>query len=84
MMDPNIAMALSIGVPTLTVLIGILVSNSRQSDLGAGMRDLRAHMDQGFGQGRADMNQRFDRVDQRFDDMKDLWRDARMKRLERH
>lgn len=73
-MDQTIQLALSISVPTMAVLVGILINNSRLSDL------------------RADMNTRFDHVDQRFDDAKEMWRselhrveevlDARLKHLE--
>jgi hypothetical protein len=73
-MDQSTQLALSMGVPTLAVLIGILINNNRLSDL------------------RADMNSRFDTMDQRFNDLKDLWRaelhrveevlDARLKHLE--
>ena len=63
------------GVPTmLAVLVGILINNSR-------LTDLRGHMDR-----------RFNDVDRRFDEMRDLWRselyrveqviDARLKHLE--
>jgi hypothetical protein len=31
-MDASLHMALSVGVPTLTVLIGILINKSRQND----------------------------------------------------
>jgi len=58
----------------LAVLVGILINNSRLSDL-------RVHMDT-----------RFNDVDRRFDEMRDLWRselyrveqviDARLKHLE--
>jgi hypothetical protein len=62
-------------VPTmLAVLVGILINNSR-------LTDLRGHMDT-----------RFNDVDRRFDEMRDLWRselyrveqviDARLKHLE--
>lgn len=40
-MDPSTQIALPIGVPTLAVLAGILINNSRLSDL-------RAHMDTRF------------------------------------
>jgi hypothetical protein len=73
-MDASIQLALSISVPTLAVLVGILINNSR-------LGDLRAHVDT-----------RFDAVDRRFDDMKEMWRselhrveevlDARLKHLE--
>jgi len=69
-------------VPTmLTVLIGILINNTRLSDL-------RSHMDARFNI----VDQRFNDVDQRFEEMKDIWRsglhrveeilDARLKHLE--
>jgi hypothetical protein len=41
MADASIQTALAVGVPTLAVLVGILVNNSRLSDL-------RGHMDAGF------------------------------------
>jgi hypothetical protein len=80
-MDFSTQLALSMGVPTLAVLIGILINNyrmgdmnSRLSDMHSRLDDLRAHMDA------------------RFDDMKDMWRselhrveevlDARLKHLE--
>ncbi len=80
-MDPATQLALSMGVPTLAVLVGILVNNSRLTDMNGRIADLRA-----------EMNTRFDHVDRRFDDMKDMWRselhrveevlDARLKHLE--
>jgi hypothetical protein len=48
-MDPSTQIALSIGIPTLAVLAGILVNNSRLSDM-------RAHMDARFNA----MDTRFD------------------------
>jgi hypothetical protein len=74
MTDQTVQIALSVGVPTIAVLVGILINNSRLSDL-------RSHMDS-----------RFDAVNQRFDDAKEMWRselhrveeviDARLKHLE--
>jgi len=74
MTDQAVQVALSVGVPTVAVLVGILINNSR-------LTDLRAHMDS-----------RFDAVNKRFDDAKDMWRaelhrveevlDARLKHLE--
>jgi hypothetical protein len=40
-MDPTLQVALSISVPTLAVLVGILINNSRLSDLRA--ETLRRH-----------------------------------------
>lgn len=80
-MDQTIQLALSISVPTLAVMFGILTNNSRLNDLNLRLKELRA-----------DMNNRFDHVDQRFDDAKEMWRselhrveevlDARLKHLE--
>ena len=69
----------------LAVLVGILINNARLNDTNArvseSIRDLRGHMDA-----------RFNDVDRRFDEMRDLWRselyrveqviDARLKHLE--
>jgi hypothetical protein len=69
----------------LAVLAGILINNARLNDtnarVGESIRDLRGHMDA-----------RFNDVDRRFDEMRDLWRselyrveqviDARLKHLE--
>jgi len=75
-MDGNQILPIALAsVPTmLTVLVGILINNSRLSDL-------RSHMDS-----------RFNAVDRRFEEMKDLWRselhrveevlDARLKHIE--
>jgi hypothetical protein len=48
-MDASLQVAISISVPTLAVLVGILINNSRLSDL-------RSHMDSGF----ANIDRRFD------------------------
>jgi len=72
------------GAPTMiTVLIGILVNNSRLGDMNLRLNDLRVHMDT-----------RFTHVDARLDEMRDMWRselrrveeilDARLKHLEDH
>jgi hypothetical protein len=49
MTDQTVQIALSVGVPTVAVLVGILINNSRLSDL-------RAHIDARFDA----VNQRFD------------------------
>ena len=69
-------------VPTmLAVLVGILINNSRLNDTNVRIGELRSHMDP-----------RFNDVDRRFDEMRDLWRselyrveqviDARLRHLE--
>jgi hypothetical protein len=47
-MDGSTQIALSIGVPTLAVLVGMLVNNSRLGDMNSRLDDLRAHMDARF------------------------------------
>jgi chaperonin cofactor prefoldin len=81
-----------VGVPTLAVLVGILVNNSRLSDL-------RSYMDWRFESIEKrfeSMDKRLDsmeqRSDQRLEDLKETWRaelrrveevlDARLKHLE--
>jgi len=86
--DQTIQLALSISVPTLAVMFGILTNNSRLNDLNLRFNDLNLRLNEL----RADMNNRFDHVDRRFDDAKEMWRselhrveevlDARLKHLE--
>ena len=74
----NVQAILTVSVPTLAVLVGILINNSRLSDL-------RSYMDKRF-----DSMER--RSDQCFEDLKETWRaalhrveevlDARLKHLE--
>ena len=76
MMD-NVQAILTVSVPTLAVLVGILINNSR-------LYNLRSYMDK-----RLDIMER--RSDQRFEDLKETWRaelhrveevlDARLKHL---
>ena len=76
-------------VPTMiTVLIGILINNSRMADMNGRMGDMNGRLN--------DMNGRIGdlrtHMDARFDDMRDTWRselrrvgevlDARLKHLE--
>jgi hypothetical protein len=82
-MDGNQILPIALAsVPTmLTVLVGILINNSRLSDMNTCIGELRSHMDS-----------RFNAVDRRFEEMKDLWRselhrveevlDARLKHIE--
>jgi len=69
-MDRGLQLAFAMGVPTLAVLIGILINNSRLSDL-------RAHMDARF-QG---VDQRFLGVDGKFEAMEKLFTE-RLRRVE--
>lgn len=76
-------------VPTvITVLVGILINNTRLSDLKMDMNSRFNDVNSRFD----DVNRRFDDVNHRFDDMKDMWRaelhrveevlDARLRHLE--
>jgi hypothetical protein len=57
---PDTQVLLSVGLPTIAVLIGILL-NTRQNER------LEKHMDAQLASFRAEMNARFDRVDSRFE-----------------
>jgi predicted proteasome-type protease len=67
MTDATVQTALSIGVPTIAVLISTLLNNSRQSDL-------RAHMDARFDDMKDMWRSEFHRVEEVLD--------ARLKHLE--
>lgn len=94
-MDPNAQVMLSVGSPTLAVLFGILINNSRLTDVNNPLGDVHNRIGDvhaRLNEFRADMNKRFDHVDQRFDDAKEMWHselhrfeevlDARLKHLE--
>lgn len=82
MTDTQILTIALASLPTmLAVLVGILINNSR-------LTDLRSYMDARFN----DVDGRLGGIDRRFDEMKDMWRselrrveevlDARLKHLE--
>ena len=77
-MDINPGQMLSLAlatVPTmLTVLIGILINNSRLGDVNARIGDLRSHMDSRFDDMRASWHSELRRVEEVLD--------ARLKHLE--
>jgi len=79
--------AVSAGLPTLTVLVSILINNSRLSDFSNRLGESVRHVDQRF-------NDLEKRMDQRFAEHRDLLRsdlfrveqvmDARLRHLEEH
>ena len=80
-MDPFLQLLISMSIPTLVVLTGILVNNSRLSDLRSDVNKDFGNMRVDMNNLRADMNRRFDEVDRRFAEMdrrfgelKELWR----------
>jgi hypothetical protein len=73
-MDLGIQLALSLSVPTLAVLVGILVNNAR-------LTDLRNHVDMRFNA----VNDRFEQMEKLFDEklrrIEEVM-DARLTRIE--
>ena len=79
---------MTVGIPTVTVLIGSLISNSRLSDLRASMDARFSDMGGRFG----DVNSRFDDIQRSIDRLESVLRsdllrmeqvmDARLKHLE--
>jgi hypothetical protein len=67
MTDQTVQVALSVGVPTVAVLVGILINNSRLSDL-------RSHMDARFDDAKDTWRAELRRVEEVID--------ARLKHLE--
>lgn len=98
-MIENQIFAISVAVvPTITVLIGILLNNSRLNDMSGRIGDLNArlgelcsHVDTRFNDVDRRLNEMDRKMDQRFDDIKAMWRselhrveevlDARLKHL---
>ena len=88
-MTDNIQAILTVGVPTLAVLVGILVNGSRISDFQFYMEKRFDGLERRSDQSVGSMESRFD---QRFEDLKETWRvelrrfelalDARLKHLE--
>jgi predicted nucleic acid-binding Zn-ribbon protein len=58
--DQTTQAILTVGMPTLAVLVGILVNNSRLSDL-------RAHMDSRIDNLRDELNRRLDAIEHRLE-----------------
>ncbi|MDZ4799262.1 MAG: hypothetical protein SGI92_13955 [Bryobacteraceae bacterium] len=80
-MDPATQVIVSVTVPTMAVLVGVLYSNSRVSDL-------RSQMDARFDMLHRYLEARFDSVDSKFNEARSELRrveevmDARLKHLE--
>ncbi len=76
-----LGIALATGPTVLAVLLGILVNNSRLSDVNLRISELRSSIDarfNGVNERFNEVNRRFDdmdrKMDQRFEDMKSTWR----------
>ncbi len=68
---------LTIGMPTLAVLVGILVNNSRLADLNSRFAEMRAYMDRRFDDERRYNDVMFKGMMEKLDDI-----DGRLSRLE--
>jgi len=93
---------IAIGLPTIAVLTSLVIGLVQISGIREDMRGMRGDVNQDLHAMRADMNQdlhglradinvKFEALNQRFDDMRDLWRaelhrvevlDARLKHME--
>ena len=71
-----IGFMLAICMPSLVAMMGILINNSRMSDLRANMSDLRSHIDVRFNNSDALFAERLRRVEEIMD--------ARLTRIEEH
>ena len=69
-MTPEIQTVLTVSMPTLAVLIGILINNTRLSDMNGRLSDMNGRI--------GDMRSHFDN---RFDDLKETWR-SELRRVE--
>jgi len=75
MIESQIYTALLAGIPTMvTVLIGILINNSRLNDMNGRISDLRSHMDTRFDDMRVMWQSELHRVEEVLD--------ARLRHLE--
>ena len=69
-MTPEIQTVLTVGMPTLAVLIGILINNARLSDMNERLGDMNGRI--------GELRSHFDH---RFDDLKETWR-SELRRVE--
>jgi hypothetical protein len=92
MSDTQLLQIALAALPTmLTVLVGILINNSRLGDMNSRLSDMNSRLsdmnsrlnDMGtrIDDLRSHMDSRFADVDRRFDEMRDLWR-AELHRVE--
>jgi hypothetical protein len=66
-MTPEIQTMLSVGIPTLAVLIGILVNNSRFNDINSRMSEMRVHFDQRIDEAKETWRSELRRVEEVLD-----------------
>jgi hypothetical protein len=60
---------LTVGIPTLAVLVGILINNSRMSDMNARLSDLKGYFDRRFEDDRRYNDVMFKTILEKLDDI---------------
>ena len=66
-MTPEIQTMLSVGIPTLAVLMGILINNSRFNDINSRMSEMRVHFDQRIDEAKETWRSELRRVEEVLD-----------------
>ena len=80
-MTPELQTLLTVGVPTIAVLIGILVNNSRLGDMDRHMNGRLGDMNSRIDDINARMSEMRSHFDGRIDELKETWR-AELRRVE--
>ena len=81
MTGEDIKFAISVGMPSLMVLVGILINNSRLSDLNSRISELRSDMNNRFDNQTRLIEARFETQDEKLYRVEQVI-DARLKHLE--
>ncbi len=81
MTSDDVKFALSVGMPSLLVLVGILINNSRFSDLNTRLSELRMDMDRRFEDITRLIEARFQTQDEKLYRVEQVM-DARLRHLE--
>jgi hypothetical protein len=81
MSSEDVKFALSVGMPSLLVLVGILINNSRFSDLNTRLSELRMDMDRRFEDMTRLIEARFQTQDEKLYRVEQVM-DARLRHLE--
>jgi len=81
MFSDDVKFAVSIGMPSLLVLVGILINNSRFSDLNTRLSELRTDMDRRFEDMTRLIEARFQTQDEKLYRVEQVM-DARLRHIE--
>jgi hypothetical protein len=66
-MTPELQTLLTVGIPTIAVLIGILINNSRLNDMNVGLAEMRVHFDSRIDDLRDTFRAELRRIEEVFD-----------------